>query len=253
MIYKIDINALRSFYEKLLESYNVVSPVEENGVIMYKENPDFNRLPFGKFQIESAGNYTLTEKPGKYFSYVRPYNSPKNFLRPPQEILFKVYKKEGTLYFEKEEYKKSFAFFDVRKCDLKAISTLDDVYINKNNHPDENYKNLRENALIIAVNCSEVSDVCFCDSMGIDLNEDYISDIVLTELEDGFLLEVKTEKGKDILKDLKFKNATKKDLQKKEEVLMQTSKKIRKKLNTENLKEILYRKIEHPYWEELGS
>jgi ferredoxin len=253
MNYKIDIKDLRKLYEKIGECYTIVSPIEENGVILYKENSDFDKLPFGRFQLEYAGSYFLTDKPEKHFSYVRPYNSPKNFLRPSQETLIKVYKKDGKLSFEKEDSVKHIAFFDVRKCDLKAISILDDIYVNKNDYLDENYKNLRKDVLIVAVNCNNVSNVCFCNSMKVDFNNDYAADIVLTEIEKEFLLEVKTKKGEEIVSHLHFNEATEKDLEKKREVLIQTTNQIQKKLDTENIKEILYQKIEHQYWEEIGS
>ncbi|MFN4308786.1 4Fe-4S dicluster domain-containing protein [Sulfurihydrogenibium azorense] len=144
------------------------------------------------------------------------------------------------------------AFFDVRKCDLKALSILDDVFINKNNYPDDYYKALRENIFIVAVNCSEVSNVCFCSSMNVDFNNDYMADIVLTELKDGFLLEVKTEKGKRLLEGLVLQEAKEDDIKEKNQVLTQTYTKIKKSINKENLKEDLYKKIDHPYWENIG-
>ncbi|WP_028949837.1 4Fe-4S dicluster domain-containing protein [Sulfurihydrogenibium subterraneum] len=255
MVFKCDITTLRQIYKRLKEVYEVISPVYDNGVIQYRKNPDFDAIPFGKAQMEYAGSYFVSDNIGKYFSYVRPYNTLKNFLRPAEEVLYRVYIKDGKLYFESENKhtKKPMAFFDVRKCDLKALSILDEVFINKNNYPDEYYKELRENLFIVAVNCSEVSDVCFCSSMNVNFNNDYGSDIVLTELKKGFLLEVKTDKGKRLLEGLSLKEADEDDLKEKNEILTQTYTKIKKSLNKENLKEELYKKINHPYWEEIGN
>lgn len=187
-----------------------------------------------------------------FFTYVRPYNSLKTFLRSTKEVLFKVKKENNELRFTQEEHTKTFAFFDVRKCDLKALQILDKVFLNKDNE-DEYYKHLRQNIFIVAVNCIEPSGVCFCKSMDVSFEEDYGADIVITELKEGFLIETKTQRGKDFVSKFNFLSAKEEDLKEKSNIVSNTVSKIKKRLDTDGLKDILYQKIENEYWEILGK
>ncbi len=249
------IEDLKNLYNELIKEYTVISPIinEDSNVIVFEKNNDFSKIPFHYSSIENTASYFLDKNHKKYFSYVRPVNSPKNFLRPSEELLFKVVKRNGEIFFENVTEIKKIAFFDVRKCDLKAISILDDVFIHKNHFPDEYYKIKRENATFISVNCINVSDNCFCSSMEVDFKEDYIADIVITELDDEFLLEINSEKGLKLINLLDLKEASEEDLLQKEKVLKDSYKKIKRKLDTKDLKEILYSKLDHPYWFEVGN
>lgn len=251
-MYKISLEDLKGVFEELTSKYIVISPVYEDGVIQYKENKEFDRIPFGKFQIETAGNCFISQRQSGFFTYVRPYNSIKTFLRPEEEILFRVFKKDEELTFEMLTNSKPMAFFDVRKCDLKALQILDRVFLDEN-FKDKHYDDLRQNIFIVAVNCIEPSNVCFCESMAVDFNKDYDADLVITELKVGFLLETKTPKGEGLIGKFNFVKANAEDVEEKYRVLSDTVAKIKRKLNTENLKEILYQKIDNEYWEILGK
>lgn len=254
--YIATIEDLKNLYNELTKEYILISPTlnEDLNVIVFEKNNDFSKIPFHYFSVESTGNYFLKKGHKKYFSYVRPVNSPKNFFRPSEEVLFKVVKENEEIYFfEKDIENKKIAFFDVRKCDLKAISILDDVFIYKNHYPDEYYKTKRENILFISVNCINVSENCFCSSMGINFKENYIADIVITELDDKFFVEVNSEEGLKVVNYLNLEKPSKEDLVQKEKVLEESYKKIKRKLDTKDLKEILYSKLDHPYWFEVGS
>jgi ferredoxin len=68
-------------------------------------------------------------------------------------------------------------------------------------YPDEAYGARRTGAFIIAVNCTETGETCFCASMGTDPRADTGYDLVLTELigEGRFLAEVGTGAGAALL------------------------------------------------------
>ena len=54
------------------------------------------------------------------------------------------------------------AFFGVRPCDLRAIQIQDQVL----RRDGSRYAARRDAAFIIAVNCTEPGETCFCTSMG---------------------------------------------------------------------------------------
>ncbi|MEJ5173458.1 MAG: 4Fe-4S dicluster domain-containing protein [Hydrogenothermaceae bacterium] len=250
--YILTIDQLEELYSIIKDEYKLISPTLKDGVIQYSQNIDFKDLPFGYTQMESAGFYTVKTTDDCYFSYIRPYNSLKQFLRPPKVNFMTVRRIDNNLTFEYHLKYEKYAFFDVRRCDLKALYILDKVFI-ENKYPDIQYKTVRENMFIVGVNCLKASDVCFCESMDINFEEGYGADIFITEIDKNFLVEVLTEKGKNFLNKINVKKATEYDLNKKEEVIEKFKTTIKKKLNTENLKDILYSKIDSPYWEELGK
>jgi hypothetical protein len=58
-----------------------------------------------------------------------------------------------------------YAFIGVRPCDLRAIAIQDKVFLG-GKYTDPAYKAVREQALLVALNCSEAAATCFCVSMG---------------------------------------------------------------------------------------
>ena len=89
------------------------------------------------------------------------------------------------------------AFFGVRSCDLHAIAVQDRVLLG-GEHPDPHYARRRDGLLIVAVQCSDPADTCFCTSMGTGPRAVGGFDLALTELLDGqghrFVVEVATER-----------------------------------------------------------
>ena len=55
-----------------------------------------------------------------------------------------------------------YAFLGVRPCDLRAIEIRDRVL----GQPGSRYARRRADAFVIAVNCTEPGETCFCASMG---------------------------------------------------------------------------------------
>ncbi|HHG75458.1 MAG TPA: Ni/Fe hydrogenase subunit beta [Persephonella sp.] len=249
---KIKKTQLQDIFDLLKKEYRIVGPVLKDGVIQLDYIESFNDLPSGYTQVEEKSFYK-TEKNGEgFFSYSRPSLPYKRFLMPPEFTFFSVKKENGELKFEEKVFNEKIAFFDIRACDLKAIQILDDVFINKNKHPDPYYKAVRENIFIVAVTCFSPSDVCFCSSMGIKLKPDRGFDILLTELDDCFIVEWGTEKGRRLLENLHYEKILEKDLQKINKKLKEIQKKIKRYVDTQNLPQILYSKIEGKHWEDIG-
>ena len=57
------------------------------------------------------------------------------------------------------------AFIGVRPCDLRAIAIQDEV-LGAERHPGSRYASRRAGVFIVAVNCTEPGETCFCTSMG---------------------------------------------------------------------------------------
>ena len=86
---------------------------------------------------------------------------------------------------------KPFAFVGLRSCDLHAIAVQDQVFMDL----DPAYRRRREAAVFIGVNCEVPGGTCFCDSMDTGPRCTIGFDLALTELDDGFVVDVGTPRG----------------------------------------------------------
>ena len=109
-----------------------------------------------------------------------------------------------------------YAFLGVRSCDLHAIG-VQDVVFTGGRHVDRDYEARRQGAFIIAVNCGQAGGTCFCVSMGTGPRADRGFDLALTELLAGgrhrFLVEVGSERGEEVLRELATVDASSEDEQ----------------------------------------
>jgi|UniRef100_A0A7V3VU28 NAD-dependent dihydropyrimidine dehydrogenase PreA subunit len=86
----------------------------------------------------------------------------------------------------------------VKNCDLRGIEVYDRVFLNWK--PEDNiYKERRENTVIISADCPEPQDTCFCNFVGIKPFPEGISDLNITLVKSGYLIEVFSKKGQDLI------------------------------------------------------
>ncbi len=123
-----------------------------------------------------------------------PRFSLKRFFFPQKQVLF-GFKGNGIKKGEREI--KKYVFFAIKECDANAFCVNDKLFIDE--IPDENYKRIRENMILIAMHCNQPVDrFCFCESMEFG---DYY-DLLLYDLGDKFHVKIATEIGEGIVKDL---------------------------------------------------
>lgn len=255
----IDIYEFDNLINKLKEKgYTTVGPTIQNGAIVYSEIDSSSDLPVGFTDTQKPGFYRL-EKTAQnaFFNYVVGPQSWKKFLYPSIQKLFTAYYKNNKLEIEKPDQPKTqYAFIGVRACEINSIEIQDRVFFG-GEYQNSNYKALRKNSLIIAVNCSKAEANCFCTSMGTgpEIKSGY--DILLTEIinekEHYFLIETGSEKGEEIVNELNSREANESELNKKNQVIQKTISQIKKHLDTENLKDILLKSLESPFWDEVAK
>jgi ferredoxin len=96
-----------------------------------------------------------------------------------------------------------YALIGVRACELAAINIHDKIFL-REDFSDPIYRSRREGLFILAVNCLDPDATCFCGSMGTGPRHTAGFDLCLTELDDGFLVEVGSELGRSMLAERTF-------------------------------------------------
>jgi ferredoxin len=123
--------------------------------------------------------------------------SPKNWYFPMTEpILFIEQGKETKLI--EPPAPKDIVVFGVRPCDARSVLALDALFLDKA-PADRQYARHREALTMIGLACPQMWDSCFCTALGGAPNSTEGLDILLTEVNDGYAVEILTEKGEKLL------------------------------------------------------
>ncbi len=132
-----------------------------------------------------------------------------------------------------------FAVFGVRPCDALAQQVADLVFLG--DLPDPYYQARRDAGTIIAVNCTEALPECFCASLNDCLTEAPGADVLLTPLDDAYLVAALTHKGEDLLAATAgdLPEATEADLARQAEVAAATAAAQTRKIDMEGVTELV--------------
>jgi ferredoxin len=237
----------------LKSSHRIIGPKIESGVIILAEI-EFSDIPFGYEDRQEAGGYRLLRSNRKdLFSFSIGPDSFKRFLHPPERVLF-TFKgaKTGVSITPLAQEGGPAAFFGMRACDLSALKLYDRIFL-EGPVRDKTYASLRNNSLIIALNCSYPSDNCFCSSMGTGPEVRDGHDIVLTELRDSFLIEAGTVRGQDLLAQLVLEEATDSDVNEKADRIEACRRAMKKSIRADELPGLIYRNLDHPQWADIAE
>ncbi|RLI93805.1 MAG: sulfite reductase [Candidatus Altiarchaeales archaeon] len=182
---------IEKFIYELKRRYEVIAPVEENGKVFFKilgENDDITL------------NYTNSCIP------------PKEFFIPEREQLFRFREINDNIaiYSNLSDIcERERIIFGIRPCDVNALLILDNVA--KDCFEDTYYFKRRDNTILIAIECTEPSDECFCSTFNTGPSLDKGADLILTDIGDSYLVNAKTKKGNKILNFKFFEDADEKD------------------------------------------
>ena len=239
--------------------YQVVGPTEQAGAIQLAPVTSSAELPVGRTEEQDGGSYRLRDRDdGALFGFASGPQSWKRYLHPPAVRIWRARRDDGGgIDFEAEpDDPPKMAFLGVRSCDLHAIRSLDSALLDIE-HPDPVYRRRREGTFIIALNCSVAGGTCFCASMDTGPKARFGYDLAMTELiSDGrheFVIEAASERGEEVLAALPTGAATDEDRAEAERVVKHTAATMGREIDREGLKELIYRNMEHPRWDEVSE
>jgi len=238
--------------------YDIIGPTVQEGAIVYDSISDGSALPSGWTDEQEAGKYRLVNKKDKaLFGFSSSPQSWKKFIHPPALKLWESKRNGNRITISAgPAAQQKFAFVGVRACDLSAIGVLDKVFVNSP-FTDAGYQSRRSDILIIAINCTKSGGTCFCASMnaGPEVSAGY--DIVLTEVitkdRHYFLAAGGTKPGVEIIKDIPHAEADVYEIEVAAELVAKTAGEMKRKVDTNNIREILFRNSENNRWNETAK
>jgi ferredoxin len=253
-------DALQSLLDALKTAgHRVIGPVAEQGAIQFHELDSAAQLPHGVRETQSPGRYRLSyEATNRTFAWASGPQALKPLLFPSRETLWQSQRDaSGRLRFEPIQPDAApLAVIGVRACDLAALDLHDRHFLGQASDravPDPAYAARRERLLLIAVNCSHPADTCFCVSTGDGPRVDTGADIVLDELDEGFVVTPTSNAGQGIVDGMGLAGAESEHLaaaatQSADAAAAQT-----RQLPARDLQAQLFDRLDHPRWDQVAT
>jgi len=253
----IDLDGFGALYRVLVaEGYRVIGPAVQDGAIVLRELASADELPFGWGVELAAGSYQLRRRAdGAAFGHAAGPQSWKRFLHPPREKLWSATRTaDGFEVSEDDEQPPRYAFLGVRPCDLRAIEIQDRVL----GQPGSRYAGRRETAFVIAVNCTEPGETCFCASLGTGpgAGQDGF-DLALTETvgEGGhrFLVDVGSARGAAVIGQVPSREAAEGDIKGARTAVEAASDQMGREMDTSGLRELMAGSHGAARWDDVAA
>lgn len=247
---------LQKLFDILIDSgYRCIGPKFADDTILFDEIHDARQLPGGISDIQSAGSWRPSRhNSDRQFAWANGPQALKPFMFKPEQPLWQVERDDlGHYQFNPvEPQAERLAFIGLRACDLAALNLQDKHFI-QGLHADPYYTAQRKKIFMVAVNCSHPAETCFCVSTGDGPRAKEGYDLVLTELENGFLIDHGSEQGHIVLQRLKTDACSDEHMQSAVTQYQQACAGQQKRLPSRNLSQTLFGNLEHPQWEDIAE
>lgn len=221
---------LDKFIGKLITDSTVYAPVEENDITLFKK---------------------VTKPADIHLSFTNTKVPPKNLLFKQTETLFKFTPGTKGDIQSVEIDNGTSVIFGIRPCDAKGFEILDCAF--KGDFEDPYYLTKREKSVLVGLSCIKPCNNCFCTSLDDSPANSKSMDILLTDIGKKYLIEVETDKGKNLIKKMGsfVKDATAEDEKKKKDVEQKAIDAISRQLKTKGIVEKLDTIFDNPFWKEI--
>lgn len=265
--------------------YRTIGPRLADAAIVYDEIQSLADLPIGYVDEQDGGRYRLVGGTSqRYFDYVVGPHSLKQFLFPPRETVLEAERSEQGWQFRVPEVAPApLAVLGPRSCDLHALAMQDRIF-QEGAYVDTAYQSRRKGLFLIAVNCRRAAATCFCHSMKTGPKVTSGFDLALTELDDGFVIEVGTDQGGRIIRTIDWEPCSLESIRKAQAVSQQLEQQLQQRpaatpapsrtppapaepgdqaagatvprprsLQTHDLHHLLLTQLDHPHWQEIAD
>jgi sulfhydrogenase subunit beta (sulfur reductase) len=181
-LYYIQSNQSNILFQKLKKNYRVFSPVIEEKSVTKETDYSYREA---------------TENEPFLFTPYRTVEPLKIFFTPPVD--------KTAEYFSQDESTGDLSkiiIFGVKSCDIAGHKVQDFVFL-EGVEADSLYRLRRENIIIISSDCTDFKEVCHCLAWEILPHPTGSFDLNLSPLDEGYLVEVGSKKGEELIKQYK--------------------------------------------------
>ncbi len=228
-----------------------------DGAITYDDLESASQLPIGWSDEQAPGRYRLKRRADEArFGYAVGPHSWKQFLLPARLRIWRSHRDgEGFEIEQDASVPQPLALVGVRGCELSAIAIQDRVFVG-GEYKEADYAARRDGVFIVAVDCFEPADTCFCVSMGGGprIRGDY--DIALSEILDGehrFLARAGSDRGAELLRELPARPSVPADIAAADAAVEGAAARMTRTVESGDLRDLLARNLENPRWDEVAE
>jgi len=236
------------------KGYRIVGPVVRDGAVVWETIRRLSDLPVGWRDHQEPGRYRLEQTGSSHvFGIVHGPHSLKPFAFAPREPLLQIERANGGLAVHPRlPHPEKVAVIGARACDLAGLAIQDRIFLN-GAYRDNYYAIRREGLFIIAVHCTRALPTCFCASMETGPRVRNNCDLVLTEVDETFLIETGSPAGQDILTDLALPTASEALIAEASTGVDACARSQVRRLERSAMPQALYDAHDHPHWDEVAA
>ena len=166
----------------------ILGPTVGDGAVVYDEITGPADLPNGWTSETAPGSYRMADGGGeRAFDYGIALTAWKRFTHPSFVPLTRATRDGGSVtVVPVVEPAPNVAFLGVRACEIAALG-IQERAMRAGPLGDADHAARRDAAIVVAVECAGATSTCFCTSMGTGPEVGEGADLVLAELDDGFI------------------------------------------------------------------
>lgn len=258
-MFTIDVSAFDDLLSAIkAKGYALLGPTIRDRVVVYDQISGSKDLPIGWSDRQEGGTYRLNKRKDQaFFGYSVGPQTWKKFLYPDHLKLWEAHSDGSRIEIEPATPEsRRYALIGIRPCELAALAIHDRIFL-EGPYLDPHYQALRADTFLLAVNCTEPGGTCFCHSMGSGPAVKQGFDLALTEIVENddhyFLVNPGSDRGAEILQEVVYHEATAEETARAEKALSDAEYRMGRYMDIDNIRELLYRNLEHPYWEEIAK
>ena len=216
---------------------------------------EVSQLPTGLSDKQAPGIYKVQpNNSARNFAWANGPQAIKPYVFAPRDDLWLSRKNsDGHLSFEDlTPSSEKVAILGVRACDLAALYIQDKHFLHEEKK-DPYYLARRQQLFLIAVNCTHPADTCFCASTDDGPRAAYGYDIVLSELDEGYLVHGRSKEGLALVSELGLSPASNDQVHTADQEIAQAAQQQTRSLPSDNLRDALFSNLHHPQWEAIAN
>jgi NAD(P)H-flavin reductase len=244
----------RLFGALAADGRRIVGPTVAGGAVVYDELDSPADLPHGWTADSAPGSYRLTSTGGsRAFDYGVAVTVWKRFTHPPLVPLTRA-RRDGDLVavVPVSEPAPRLAFVGVRACEIAALGIQERAML-AGPAGDSDHAARRDASVVVAVECAQAMSTCFCTSMATGPEVTTGADLVLSELDDGFVVRVGSAAGAAVVEPLALLPAAPDDIDRSVAQVAAVRSAIGDPVPADGLPERLRAALDHPRWAEVAD